>query len=623
MKSLSPCVVWVALGASAGVASGPATPAKFVVVAPQTAKIASSITPSPSSPAKRPVPITLSLPPDPDTPPAIAPLLPPPQKLGNYTLRIIDGGFKPGPALFQNEQNTRPVFFFAYTLKDSSHKSGDADSLEAERSLKLVRISGPDNQMLDSANEGPFPRRNGSESGMISAFHNVRPGWKSLTAEWELLDPKAPSSAKGEIETLLTFSNLPAPQQWDKTIPVNRTLVTPRGTKLTLESVHTQKLPPNIPYKGTTFFSISSTSALGVKATFDVAGVKNDKGIPWKYSGWGKNTEGNVELALNVDTIPDPGAKTMTVTIKVTEKVPALQNRGAYYRFKQEIPVAALFKALPQIKTSDPDVTTLARAESPEVALEVERNQEWDNGGWNGLLWIQTRNPADEMSQWLVRSTTAHSDKGQDVESWADSFGSDHRFWRLNGRCALPNEHDTPLIMNFKGPKPDKVDVEVKLESARRLENWSWLRSVPVPAPGKSLELRDGQVENDYVSVKRVFWFKNERKLLELLDATPEESKQQQEDALAVVVEQTPLFPDAETRISAVSAFDDQDRTVEGFSQAVYGDVSRAGTSNSSLRTLIIPLVNGPKTIDLWLDTTETRWEGHTQTLTLNQIPVK
>lgn len=554
---------------------------------------------------------------DPLTPRAVAPLLPPAQTQNGITLRIIDAGWMSLAQMWPQSQNSaRPLFYFSYTLPGASdggrNEQGWATSV-AERNTRLLQVSGPKGEPVTVNSSGPLEREPGIYGGTRTAFSGVNPVWKFVVAEFETLDPSAARGASGEINSTLVFDKVPLPAKSGEKLAVGKTMTTARGTTVTLKTVRVGKHFAGDTDRTFFDFAVKSPPSIGdMKVELDLDSIKDENDTRWTYDGWG-----NSGFEFSVKALPPAGSKTLTVGIKIKESAPSLQKRGAYRQFRVEIPVAAFlkFKAPP----ANPPAPVL-KAEGKAVSVEIERETHENTGNWGAMAWIQSRgNPADKTQRWLLREVKA---RARDKETRGSTYEDDNsrQFMRLNGAPAASDEHSQSLIVPFDLKRPDRFDLELKLEMARRLENFTSLRGVPLPARGASLDIKEGQFENDVLRVKRLFWFKSAD---ELAGVSPGARGGFQNANLAVVVELLPVFPGASVEIPLHRATDDAKRELEVRQWTPRGDAGRAGTQNTNLRTLILPVSASSKSLDLWFHTLETAWSGQTETLILKDVAGK
>lgn len=548
--------------------------------------------------------------PDPITPAAVAPLLPPPQTKGSVTLRVIDAGFKPLNQLWpRTEPSPRPTYFFTYRVSSPDNAPSYSGMSLIESQTQLLRIEGPNGERVQRQMGGPFETAPGQFRGTVNALQDLDPRWKSVTAFWETLDPAAPPSAKGEIVSEIVLDKVPVPEKAGQELKITREIATALGTTIQLESVKWEA-PDAKNETGTTWFQLRSRPTNQVpdlRVSLDISGVKTGEGVPWSYNSWGSSDD-----LLRVKAVPPANSRFLNLTVEVTQSAQTLQKREWYRQFQAEIPVAALLKIAPPIVNPEP--TVVASATTENVAVEVEAGKPNDKA-WLGLLWLQNRAPDAKMS-WLVRAIKA---RGDGTEWKAESYPTDygHEFWRASGEMAATDAKSLPIWVNFGDKKPKNFELELQLEAARRQENWSWLRQIPVPLPDQTIEVKEGQLENDYLRIRRIFWVRNGQELKGL----PEDRRRwYSRPGLAIVVELLPIFPDAEAEIVGYSVLNSANGSSSFATSTMRGDASQAGTQNTRLRTLFETPPRGAQSLDIWFNTVESKASGQTETVVLKDI---
>lgn len=555
------------------------------------------------------------LPLDPLTPRVKAPFLPAPQTQKGITLRVIDAGWMSLAQMWSWESNRRPLFYFAYNLPGAS--DGQPDSAGwvtsvAARGTKLLRVSGPNGEPVSVSSSGMMEREGGGYGATRAALSGVRPAWKHIVAEFETLDPAAPADASGEFNSVVTFDKVPVPpQNGEKTAVADQEKTTMRGSKIRLQSVRIEK--PAGGDKGRTFFDFVITPSAKVadmKVNLDLDKMRDGDENVWNYNSWGS---GGSEV--HVDAVPGESDRFMAPSIKVRETAPSLKKRDWYRQFRVEVPVASFL----QFMTPQSGALPPIRAEAKAFTLEIEAGNARETGTWDGVAWIKNRDAvADTSERWIVREVRGRA-AGKTTEGSTAESEYNRQFMRMNGAPAAADEQSNNLAMFFN-ERPEKFDLELKVEKANRLENFDWLRRVPLPAPGESLDIHDGQFETDSVCLRRVFWIQPGT---ELPGLSPGARASFAGANLAVVFETLPTYPGANVEIPLFTVQDDKGQKLDVSQWTPRGDVGRAGTENSRQRTIIFAAPPAGKNLDLWFHTVETKWSGQTETVTIKDVPGK
>ena len=556
------------------------------------------------------------LPLDPLTPHEKAPFLPAPQTQKGIMLRIIDAGWmSPAQMWPGNDGKDRPLFYFSYNLpgeSDGIRNSAGWLTSVAQRNTRLLWVSGPNGEPVKEHGSGLVEREGGVFGATRVAFSGVNPAWKSVIAEFETLDPSAPSDASGEFKSTHRFEKVPVPaKNGEKTEVIGQEVTTTHGTKIVLKSVRVERKEGE---KGTTYFdfSVTAPSTVGdIKVSLDSNNVKNENGDAWLYTSAGGGSN-----QVHVEATPLEGDQFFVLSINVRESAHSLQKREWYRRFRMEVPVAALLKFVSP--PADPPAWFL-KTEGQAMSVEVEPEELGGGNFFGAMVWIKSRVPnTDKRQHWLVREVKAKEGSEETRGStYEKSF--DRPFMRLNGTPSTPDEYPTPIGVPFQKPTAT-FDLTLKVEKVHHLENFGSLKGVPLPAPGKSLEIREGQFENDSVRVKRLFWFKNGS---ELAGLSPESRGNFQNANLGVVVNTTPVFPGATVDIRSVRVQDDTGRSLDMGHWIPNVDLSQAGTQNTNLRTLLVSVPPSSKSLVLWFHTVETAGSGQIETVVLKGVTGK
>lgn len=534
--------------------------------------------------------VAQDLPLDALTPRGKAPYLPPPQTQSGLTLHVIDAGWT---SLAQwwplQHSDSRPLFYLSVLAPGVSDRLVNSSSFSFE---------GPNGEPVTLYSAEPLALIGGPRGVWRGVFKGVNPAWKHLVVYFETLAPDAPPNASGQFDSTVSFENVPLPSEGSKFLKVNKEATTLRGTQIVLQSVQVQRT-----HQETTFdFAVKPPVGVpDMEVSLAIAGIKNQAGEPWQSAH-----SGGTITQLQVQNVPRRSDTAMTLSLKVRESAPSLQKRHWYRRFRVEVPVAAMLKIAPP--PANPSALVL-KAQGQNVAVEIEPDDTQSSESWNALAWIRERSPVTGKTQrWLVRDLLAHTEDGG-TRGWALENRYDREFMRLNGAVAAPNEHSVPITLPFE-TRPKNFEFEITLEKARRLESVRELHDVIVPAPGTSLDIREGELERENVRVRRVFRFENAS---ELAGTSPDARASLQNVNLAIVVEILPTISGATTDILAYRIQDGAGRSLNA--RLWRGDVTRAVTKNFHLQTLILPVSTSSKSLNIWLNTVETAWSGQRETL--------
>lgn len=565
----------------------------------------------------------LALPPDPDTPPAIAPFLPAPQEAHGVTLRVINAGFAPLQSLMPRlSTDKRPSFFVSCRYSGPEiHGTTDYGALLTLNNFVAVRrIYGPQNQILSRHSAGPLNRKNPFAPGQTLIVEDVDPAWPSITVEYEVLTPNAAASARGTVTSTLVFDKLPVPGAVGKSLPVNRTLTTALGTQITVKNVAGVTSGNG---KGTelTLRWAAPAAVPDVKPSLNITKITTD-GKAWPSTTAGGGAQANL-ITTRYDSLGPEDAQEMTITFKVKEQAPSLQERKQFSLVRVDVPVAPLLeKSLPLLAEAPKEkmADVLAQAKGTNVRVMAEFKEGGYTNGGVGNIWVKGEGLARDEN-WFVQELDATDQNGEKLTSALNLLGMPYRYWRADSSRSEPGEYSQPMMVQGKA-MPTSLNLSLKLKKARRIEHWSHLQGVPVPAPGATVELPARKIEDDFVVVKRVVSYRN---LAELPGFQDGRNLPEEQTGLAVVLEVSPLYPNAWMEMDSRTATDDAGRDLSEYGYGTYdGDKTRSKQENNRLRTILLPVPTpGTKTIEMRFVTAEILWSDQTQTVEVKNVPVQ
>ncbi len=220
---------------------------------------------------------------------------------------------------------------------------------------------------------------------------------------------------------------------------------------------------------------------------------------------------------------------------------------------------------------------------------------------------------------WFVREATSTNEKGTKMNTQIYPLGNPTLYWKVDGSPAQGKEYSQSMLA-VSDAEPTETNLQLKLEKARRLVQWSRLQDLPVPAAGQTIDVPVGQIEDEIITVRRIMSYRDLTDLPGFADAR---GKIPVKAGLAVVIEVSTLLPDSILEVSTRTATDNEGRDLgdSGYSTSD-GDKTRSKQENTRLRTIILPLPNPEiKSFEIRLKTTQTVWSGQTQLVELKGIP--
>lgn len=544
-----------------------------------------------------------TIPPDPATPEPLRGLLPPPADSKGVRVRVVDGGFQPENKIFDWSKKTRPVYFLSYRVFEPREAKTTRPYYEWAR---LLGVRAPDGQMLVGSGAG------NTGAARVISFPKVNPQWKSVTAIWETTAPDANADSSGRSLNNYTLSG-PLPTRENPTVKPNTQVTTKRGVVLTLAAITCNW------EKKTTIYSVEYArpkEAPDAEISSDLSNVVDDQGrslrVPGAYLA--STAKG---VSIQMPGLPADDAKTVKLTLLVTEFDEAWKQKDAYSTLEVEVPVAALLKANPPAPIIAPpaDDAGALPAWSASDAKFATRIEEVQRGeGYLGLIWVA---PADknkaEQTQTLVETVTepvelrARDSEGKDRPMSLFSETSDEVFFHSDGTPPVAGETATRFNKN-SGKFDATTDFALDVRSFRRLRHNFSVKGLAV-APDSQRAV-DGPVGTGTLQLKKIAWLGAD-KIETLLLAQGAAAKFKGESALIAVFDYTPFAADAKITLDKSTL-----RPDKGDAQEISGPLYRgdllSGTTTGAL-SLVLPAPSSTTTataIELDIRATEISDEG-------------
>ncbi len=547
-----------------------------------------------------------TIPPDPATPGPLRELLPPPADSKGVRVRVVDGGFQPENQIFNWSKKTRPVFFLSYRVFEPREAKTTRPYYEWAR---LLGVRAPDGQMLVGSGAG-----NTGEARVIS-FPKVNPQWKSVTAIWETTAPDAGADSSGRSRSYYTLSG-PLPTRENPATKPNAQVITKHGVVLTLAAITCDW------EKKTTTYTVEYTrpkEASNADISSDLSSVVDDQDRSLRVGG--SFSSGTAKgVSIRMPGLPADDAKTVKLTLLVSEFDEAWKQKDAYSTLEVEVPVAALLKANPPAPIVAPPATDAEALPAWSVsdgkfAARIEEVQRGEN--YLGLVWVA---PADknnaEQTQTLVEKVTvpvelrARDNAGKDRPMILFSETSDEVFFHSDGAPPVPGETATRFNKNT-GNFDDTTDFALDVRSFRRLRHSFSVKGLPVTLD--SQRAIDEQTGTGTLRLKKIAWLGAD-KIETLLLAQGAAAKFKGESALIAVFDYTPLDADAKITLDKSTLSDNKGNAQDIKGPLYRGDLLSGTTSGALSLVLPAPVSTGPPApatgIDLDIRATEISNEG-------------
>ncbi|MDQ3815664.1 MAG: hypothetical protein M3347_17255 [Armatimonadota bacterium] len=377
--------------------------------------------------------------------------------------------------------------------------------------VKSFKVLGP----LGEPAKGPS-----QEIGRYRFFEGIDPRWDSVQVEVELTDPAAPPEATGEFERTLEFKDVPIPPEPNQPLPLKRTLTSPLGTQVTLESAAVLTQADKFGQGPGLLFTIGflkpeSVPDLAViphhwvfDAVIDDRGVNLSQQRGWngRNSRWGQPSNQPLtrldRWTFVTGALPSPEAKTVNVKIEFREEASSLKQMQWFRHFR-----LALKRQDIKDSGARAPFQPLAQAEGEHVKVELESLQPEGLDRYKMRFWVDSRSeireppqepqPREPQQAWLLQQVRLTDDL---VTAFYLSRGANRTFnpwesgWKADG--SLPRPHETSVlyslsryIMDPPEPAPSKLTLEADVVEARRAQSRFDFTDLPVPPPGQSAEV--------------------------------------------------------------------------------------------------------------------------------------
>lgn len=371
-------------------------------------------------------------------------------------------------------------------------------------------------------------------SERYSFLRGIDPRQKKLVVDYEFWDPKAPTGANGIIKQDLEWKSIPAPQEVDKPIEINRGYFTTLGALVNLESV-TLKKNPNYYVSTNKLVSVSMPEELLVfrlsykvpPARYDltlmpriiengiVDAVGNDltksvdiyTGFSFRSASPNVNWADDITSSFNVTLyrVPSPEAKTIDVKLAMEQSVPSLRQQKWYRHMTVNIDLQKV-PLTPRVESS-----SLREVQLPNATFVIEDVIPEDKVSATYYSRFRFINKdASDKSEWMIRSVNATS---PDEIKYSGSALSQFSFWKLDGVPLSQNETSRNIWFILYPDHPrkfeeKKLDVKISAQKVQKVGYRAEFKKVPIPAPGKNVVLnwRINQPNGGYIILRRIGW---------------------------------------------------------------------------------------------------------------------
>lgn len=322
----------------------------------------------------------------------------------------------------------------------------------------------------------------------------VDPRASALAVEFEVLDPAAPPGATGEWDAPAQFKDVPLPTKVDVPLKINRTITTPRGTRVVLEQVALRVKEKQM---WLTLRALPSLSVPDLETKFVTDKYHYLDVLPVVYDDKGKNLAADLKTspinqlagdgddwhgAVTIKTVlPSAGAKNFAVGVKVHESAPSLKQERWFRHFRFDLPAQHLgFQPGPMSGKGGDWVSKDALDANGKPVVEGTLEAVMPNFGNHQVrFWWRDLNPLRDGSDryWRIQKiSTSEGEMGPN--------SSYPIYWKLDASPPAPSEYGEAMI--FGGQDARRLNFNFTLEAVRTALDTLEFTDLPLPAPGQT-----------------------------------------------------------------------------------------------------------------------------------------
>lgn len=347
----------------------------------------------------------------------------------------------------------------------------------------------------------------------------VDPRWEKARIEFEFLDPAAPPEAAGQFEEVVEFKDVPLPTKPGESVVVDRSLTTPRGTRVFLEKVGLRVGPVaadlwrtgSVPLREgqhQVVFVVRWLPPLEAPDLHAHLGwgktgrATEDKGMEWPRTGRGGSIMDLLDQrpgreSLYVNTMPSPDARTVNIVLHVEERAPSLKQAKWFRRFNFDLNLREV-----ESSRSAESAKPLATVEGANLTSMVEAIRPFPPRQYRARLWLRDRGNAGQTKrEWRVKRLAARFGAGHDYAFERERLAAAPTWrllWKYDGTPAA--EDETGMEVHFvsssrRGPAPKKVDLEFEVDAFEKTQRTFNFEGLPLPKPGELIEILEKSAE--------------------------------------------------------------------------------------------------------------------------------
>lgn len=535
--------------------------------------------------------------PDPDTPPALVPLLPPGITWHGTSFRIIDASFKTISQTHvlsnASDDESEPLWMMTWRAKP-------------EGAVRLIDIQTPE-EPLDRPTSQPLKILSDGTRVFSPIFSRVNPRWKSVRARFEITAADAPPDASGVFQKQIDIS-IPVPPGRNGVLAPHTQWRTPKGGTVELASVEAKD---DVGHIRMTFRWTPPTSApdARIECSLNNFHIDGDTPTPLGGSYSHQSYEGQKMEMHEFDSLPRTGPLRATLLIKESA---ASWRKGEFFRREEvDLPVSEIVAVSPPPRLET--TTVPLQVETPRAIARLEgpygHNLQTEAASHHLILWLSPKQdgeaPVRNGVEQRVLLRSVHSQLGGATPDDRTAFGVDgNTFWHADHAPAVAGETGWQLYIDGKGSGPLQLTATAQLaslfEGDHRFEN------IPIPARGETRELGEDWGD-DVVNVRKIAWIEPGRWKDNAFVRNNIHYTIGERGALVVVYDLLHVWPNSEIHRTFFNFWDDAgtpyiDSDYSGWN----GDVLDKGTiSPTTISLVMAPPADGAKTVNFSFHLTE------------------
>ena len=398
----------------------------------------------------------------------------------NVTLHILRAGFYSEDKLYPYSMTmpkvkkfgARKSFAIYYRLQSPTFSTNELMNMKV-----TARMVTPWGEMMEA-----------SGGSNIIQWRGVDPSWGARPVEFSFELPRTSQKDKGKFTTSLVLDNLPLPQKVDQEIAINRTLVTPAGTRIHFSSVKKTifKLPEDA---FETHIELQTKWEIPLSTThvnLQFGKVLDSNGRYLVAVRGGSSVSGR-DVWLRTSDVSGGHADFATATIEVEEEFADWKKDDLEVRFPFfDIQLQDHLPLSPVVAQVNP-LLHLSSTRSAQGRLE-----DWNLDTMSSVrswLWLRGEMPPGAQPayfRWNVKNFAARDQNGRKRDNvyWSNN---ERPHYLSNGTRAQDGENAFAVGFDVGQEGENRatsLDLDVEVEPQHYVRHF-WMADIAIPALGQ------------------------------------------------------------------------------------------------------------------------------------------